>query len=124
MKYTQELRDRAARLKAETRTKDPKLLLNAATKRIGPKLGVVPDKLRICITQVQVDADGRPGTTTEDGRKIKQLESEVRELKLAKDTLWWHRGSSRGSSTRNCRGTGVHQRKQGPFRQSCRSAGC
>lgn len=43
-KYPQELRDRAARLVAEAMAKDPGLSLNAATKRIGPKVGVLPDR--------------------------------------------------------------------------------
>ena len=84
-KYPQELRDRAARLVAEAVAEDPKLSLNAATKRIGPKLGIVPDTLRAWISQAQIDAGRRPGTTTEDGKKIKELESEVRELKRANE---------------------------------------
>ncbi len=47
----------------------------------------MPDTLRTWTTQAQVDAGGRPGTTTDDGKKIKQLESEVRELKRANEIL-------------------------------------
>ena len=72
---------------AEAMTEDAKLSLNAATKRIGPKLGIVPDTLRAWISQVQVDAGVRPGTTTEDGKKIRELEAEVRELKRANEIL-------------------------------------
>jgi transposase len=86
-KYPQELRGRAARLVAEAMAEDPRLSLNAAAKRIGPKLGGVADTLRAWIAQAQVDAGGRPGTTTEDGRRIKQLKSEVRELKRANTIL-------------------------------------
>ncbi len=72
---------------AEAMAEDPKLSLNAATKRIGPKVGIVPDTLRTWIAQAQVDAGSRPGSTTDDSKKIKQLESEVRELKRANEIL-------------------------------------
>lgn len=68
---------------AEAMAEGLRLLLNAATKLIGPKVGIVPDTLRTWITQAQVDAGSRPGMTTEDGKKTKLLESEVRELKRA-----------------------------------------
>ncbi|MHA6797558.1 hypothetical protein ACVGVM_29225 (plasmid) [Pseudonocardia bannensis] len=42
-KYPNELRERAQRLVAEAVTKDPPLSLNAAVKRIGPRVGIVPD---------------------------------------------------------------------------------
>lgn len=41
----EELRDRAQRLVAEAMSEDASLSLNAAVKRITPKVGVVPDTM-------------------------------------------------------------------------------
>jgi transposase-like protein len=66
---------------------DPSLSLNAAVKRIGPRVGIVPDTLRGWIKQADIDAGVRPGTTTEDAATIKQLQAEVRELRRANEIL-------------------------------------
>ena len=76
-KYPQELRDRAIRLVQEARQEEPELSVTAAVTRIGARIGVNPD----------IDAGKRPGTTTEDGKRIKELEREVRELKRANEIL-------------------------------------
>jgi transposase len=86
-KYPNELRERAVRLVVEARAEDPSLSLNAAVLRVGPRVGVVPDTLRGWCKQADIDAGRRPGTTTEDGKKIKELEAEVRELKRANEIL-------------------------------------
>ncbi len=86
-KYPQELRDRAQRLVAEAREQEPELSLNAAVTRIGLRVGVKPDTLRGWCKQADIDAGRRPGTTTGDAVKIKELEQEVRELKRANEIL-------------------------------------
>jgi transposase len=86
-KYPNELRERARRLVAEAMAEDPSLSLNAAVKRIGPRVGIVPDTLRGWIKQADIDAGVRPGTTTEDAATIKQLRAEVRELRRANEIL-------------------------------------
>nr|WP_245607191.1 IS3 family transposase [Pseudonocardia spinosispora] len=86
-KYPNELRERAQRLVAEAVTEDSSLSLNAAVKRIGPRVGVNPDTLRGWCKQAQIDAGARPGTTSSDARRIKDLEAEVRELKRANEIL-------------------------------------
>lgn len=86
-KYPDELRDRAQRLVAEAMSEDPSLSLNAAVKRIAPKVGVVPDTLRGWVHRAQIDQGQRPGTTTSDATKIKALQAEVRELKRANEIL-------------------------------------
>jgi transposase len=86
-KYPNELRERARRLVAEAMAEDPSLSLNAAVKRIGPRVGIVPDTLRGWIKQADIDAGVRPGTTTEDAATIKQLQAEVRELRRANEIL-------------------------------------
>jgi transposase len=86
-KYPEELRERALRLVEEAMAEDPKLSLNAAVKRIGGRVGIVPDTLRGWAKQRRIDTGQAPGTTTGDAVRIKQLEGEVRELKRANEIL-------------------------------------
>jgi transposase len=86
-KYPNELRDRAQRLVAEARAEDLSLSLNQAVVRIGPRVGVNPDTLRGWCKQAAVDAGERPGTTSGDAKRIKELERENRELKRANEIL-------------------------------------
>ena len=86
-KYPPELRERAMRLVAEARKEDPELSLNAAVTRIGQRVGVHPDTLRGWCNRAAIDAGERPGTTTSDAARIKQLEAENRELKRANEIL-------------------------------------
>ncbi|MFL5913627.1 MAG: transposase [Gaiellaceae bacterium] len=86
-KYPNELRERAQRLVAEARGQEPGLSLNAAVKRIGPRVGVNPDTLRGWCKQADIDAGRRPGITTAEASLVKELEGEVRELKRANEIL-------------------------------------
>lgn len=86
-KYPQEVRERALRLVAEARREDPELSLNAAVVRIGQRTGVQAATLRGWCKQAAVDAGERPGTTTSDAKRIRQLEAEVPELKRANEIL-------------------------------------
>jgi transposase-like protein len=86
-KYPDELRERAQRLVREAQEQDPDLSLNAAVKRIGGRVGVNPDTLRGWFKQADIDAGRRPGTTTSDAQRVKDLEAEVRELKRANEIL-------------------------------------
>src|SRR5699024_137719 len=56
-------------------------------RRIGDQLGVNPETLRSWVNQDQVDAGDRPGTTTADAQRIKDLEKENRELRRAYQIL-------------------------------------
>ncbi len=86
-KYPQELRDRAVRLVTEARQEEPELSVTAAVSRIGTKVGVNPDTLRGWVKQADIDAVKRPGTTSDDAKRIKDLERENRELKRANEIL-------------------------------------
>ena len=86
-KYPQELRERAMRLVREARDQDPELSLNAAVVRIGQRTGVNADTLRGWCKQADIDAGRRPGTTTGDAARIKELERDNRELKCANEIL-------------------------------------
>ena len=86
-KYPEELRERAKRMVAEAREQDPSLSLHAAVTRIGPRVGVQPDTLRTWCRQAEVDDGKRPGVTSSDAAKIKDLEREVKELRRANEIL-------------------------------------
>ena len=86
-KYPPELRERALRLVVEAREQEKDLSLNAAVLRIGPRVGINPDTLRGWCKQADIDAGRRPGTTTVDGVRTKDLERENRELKRANEIL-------------------------------------
>ena len=86
-KYPDELRDRAQRLVLEAMVEDSSLSLNAAVKRIAPKVGVVPDTLRGWVRRAEIDQGRRPGITSSDAASIKELQAEVRELKRANEIL-------------------------------------
>lgn len=86
-KYPNELRERAQRLVQEAREQDPELSLNAAVVRIGQRTGVNADTLRGWCKQAEIDSGRRPGTTTSDAQRIKELERENRELKRANEIL-------------------------------------
>jgi transposase len=86
-KYPEELRERAIRLVREAREQDERLSLNAAVQRIAPRVGIVPDTLRGWCKQSEIDTGRRPGTTTAEAARIRELENEVKELKRANEIL-------------------------------------
>jgi transposase len=86
-KYPLELRERAVRMVAEARLEDPGLSLNQAVFRIGPRVGVVPDTLRGWMRQEQINKGERPGTTSAESARVRELERELRELKRANEIL-------------------------------------
>ena len=59
----------------------------AALTAIAGKLGCSPDSLRTWVRQVQRDGGERPGPTSEEKARIKELERENRELRQANEIL-------------------------------------
>ena len=51
--------------------------------RVAGQLGVHREALRTWIRQAEIDGGMRLGTTTEESRRIAELEREVRELRRA-----------------------------------------
>ncbi len=84
-KYPDELRERAIRLTLDAR-KDPASRPGACG-RIGEQLGINPQTLRGWVTQAEVDAGARPGTSTNDAERLAQLERDNRELRRANAIL-------------------------------------
>ena len=85
-KYPLELRERAVRMVRDALEADPGAR-RGVFRRIGDQLGVNPETLRSWVNQDQVDAGDRPGTTTADAQRIKDLEKENRELRRANQIL-------------------------------------
>jgi transposase len=84
-KYPEELRERAVRMVLEIRAREGRGRGELA--RVGRQLGVHPEALRGWVRQAEIDGGLRPGTTSEDGRRIAELEREVRELRRANEIL-------------------------------------
>ena len=84
-KFSPEVRERAVRMVQEHRGEYPSLW--AAVESIAPKIGCVPQTLLEWVKRVEIDAGQRPGTTTEEAKRIKELEREVKELRRANDIL-------------------------------------
>ena len=83
--YSPEFRERAVRLAREHR--DEYNSESAALIAIAEKLGCSPDSLRVWVRQAQRDDGERPGATTAEKARIKELEREVRELRQANEIL-------------------------------------
>jgi transposase len=77
--YPGELRERAVRLAVDAR-RDP-APRTGALRRIGEQLGITPETLRNWVTQAEIDAGDRPGTTTDGATRM--AEPETRELRRA-----------------------------------------
>jgi transposase len=84
-KYPDELRERAVKMVLEIRDRDGKGRGEIA--RVARQLGIHPEALRTWIRQAEIDGGIRPGTTTDDSRRIAELEREVRELRRANEIL-------------------------------------
>jgi transposase len=87
-KYPEELKDRAVRL-VEDLIGDPDLVLSVtgACGRVGQQLGINRDTLRGWVKQAQIDAGTKPGLSTDQLRRLKELEAENRELRRANAIL-------------------------------------
>jgi transposase len=84
-KYPEELRERAVKMVFEVREREGKGRGEIA--RIARQLGIHPEALRTWIRQIEIDGGQRPGATSEDKRRIAELEREVRELRRANEIL-------------------------------------
>ena len=84
-KYPEELRERAIRMALDLR-RDP-VTRTGALRRVGDQLGINPETLRNWVTQAEVDAGERAGTTTDEARRVVELEREIRELRRANEIL-------------------------------------
>jgi transposase len=74
-----ELRDRAVRLVFEVREESGEK--RGAVSKVATQLGLNPGTLRNWVNQAEVDQGRRNGLTTDERRRMRELEKENRELR-------------------------------------------
>ncbi|OBS10586.1 transposase [Acidihalobacter prosperus] len=84
-KYSPEVRERAVRLVQERRGEYPSMW--SAVESIAPKIGCSANTLHEWVKRAEVDGGTRPGTTTAEIQRIKELERENKELRRANEIL-------------------------------------
>lgn len=84
-KFSPEVRERAVRMVQEHRGEYPSLW--AAVESIAPKIGCVAQTLLDWVKQAEIDAGARPGVSSTETQRIKDLEREVKELRRANEIL-------------------------------------
>ncbi len=84
-KFPAEVRERAVRLVFEQQPQHDSQW--AAICSIAEKMGCTAETLRKWVRQSEKDTGDRPGLTTSERDRLKDLEREVRELKRANEIL-------------------------------------
>ncbi len=84
-RYPAEVRERAVRLVLEHRGEYQTEW--AAITSIAQKCGMTAETLRKWVRQVVVDGGRRPGVSSEEAQRIKELERENKELRRANEIL-------------------------------------
>jgi transposase len=84
-RYPPELRERAVRLVHETAAEQGEQ--HGAVGRVARQLGIGPESLRHWVRKAEVDQGERPGLSTAERTRMKELEREVRELRRANEIL-------------------------------------
>lgn len=84
-RYSPEARERAVRLVEEHREEYRSQW--AVIQSISQKIGCTAETLRKWVVQAQRDAGHRPGLTSSERERLRQLERENRELKRANEIL-------------------------------------
>jgi len=84
-RYPPEVRDRAVRMVLEHQ--DEYASQWAAIVSIAAKFGPTPETLRSWVRRVEIDDGVRPGLTTDERQRLKDLERENRELRRANEIL-------------------------------------
>jgi len=84
-RFSEEVRERAVRMVMEAEGSHTSQW--AAIVSIAEKVGCAPETLRNWVRRVERDTGQRPGPTTADAARVKELERENRELRTANEIL-------------------------------------
>jgi len=84
-RYSKEVRERAVRMVFEQEVRHGSRW--ETIRSISSKIGCSAEALRKWVHQTEVDSGGRPGLTTDERTRVKELEREVRELRQANEIL-------------------------------------
>lgn len=84
-RFSPEVRERAVRMVAQSRADHPSQW--AAIESIAAKIGCAPQTLHDWVRRQEVDTGQRPGITTAEAQRVKELEREVKELRRANEIL-------------------------------------
>ncbi len=84
-RYPAELRERAVRMvfEAERHTGSQWEAICSVAEKLGP----TPETVRKWVRRVEIDDGHRPGLTSDERQRMKDLEREVRELRRANEIL-------------------------------------
>jgi transposase len=84
-KFSPEMQERAVRMVFDAKDQYPSQW--AAIVSIAGKIGCTAETLRRWVRQGERDSGARPGPTTTEQQRIKELEREVRELRKTNEIL-------------------------------------
>jgi transposase len=84
-RYSPEVQSRAVRMVLEHQGSYE--TQSAAIAAIAPKIGCIPETLRVWVRQAEKDSGSRLGASSAERERIKELEREVRQLRQANEIL-------------------------------------
>ncbi len=84
-RYPPEIRERAVRMVREALKESDRS--HGVVTRVAGQLGLGSETLRKWVKQAEIDDGQRPGVTSEEQRRITELERENRELRRANEIL-------------------------------------
>ena len=84
-RYSDEEKAQAVRLVRQLRAETG--LRHGAIQRVAAQLGYGVESVRLWVKQAEIDDGVKPGVTSAEAARVKELEQEVRELRRANEIL-------------------------------------